>query len=431
MPKVEIISTVLDKIRHFLSANWDGRSPLLLGYSGGPDSKALLYGLLEAGCRAIHLAHADHGWRAESAEEAETLRNEAANLGVPFHSASLHLPPGNKEAVSRNARLAFFRSLFEKIPFQALLLAHHAGDAAETALKRALEGANLPFLGGMAPVSSIEGMAVWRPLLSEKKEALSRFLLERKLAPLIDPTNFDPAYLRARMRLEILPQLSKIFGKEAGENLALLGQRAVELRDYLEMRTGGRTLRPGPWGRFGSVEGLERIEARYLLQKWAAAEKISMPRGILEPALDALLSKRPNCKISRRVTLDRGRIFFLSESSPSPGALPLTLAEGDWEWGGWRIRVRKACGEERQCGWEEVWSGSFSILVPEGSLEMPRAGTSLRHDWNAAKVPAFFRGLAPIIRTASGKEREFLTGKRWTLSEPAYTLIISTRCIPN
>src|SRR5579862_4351474 len=122
------------RLSEFLAKHWDGVSPLLLGYSGGPDSKALLYALLEAGCRSsLHLAHVDHGWRSESGEEAAELEKEARGLGLPFHMTRLNLA-ANKEAASREARLKFFQALFAKIPFQALLLAHQAGDAAETAL---------------------------------------------------------------------------------------------------------------------------------------------------------------------------------------------------------------------------------------------------------------------------------------------------------
>ena len=326
-----IISHMLKCVADFLKSHWDGHSPLLLGYSGGPDSKALLYALLESGCRALHLAHVDHGWRPESAKEALELEQEAKRLGLPFHSVRLNLPSHvNKEAASREARLAFFRSLFEKVPFQALLLAHQAGDVAETALKRMLEGAHLPFLGGMEPVSHIRGMFVWRPLYSTKKSEIFSFLQHKRLEPLVDPTNSDPVYLRARTRQEILPFLAQTFGKEVSDNLHLLSCRAAEFRSYLEKKTEHCAPERGPWGLFLSIAGLERLEARYLLQKWADQEKIRLPRTHLEAALDAAFSKIPNRRIASRIWIDRGLVFFLSSSPPSGGREPLPLLPGSW-----------------------------------------------------------------------------------------------------
>lgn len=143
--------------KEFLFVHWDRKKPLLLGYSGGPDSKALLYALLECDARP-HLAHVDHGWREESRAEAEECRAEAIKLGLPFHTIRLDIP--KKEDAARIARFSFFQSLYRTGPFQALLLAHQADDLAETVLKRTLEGAHLAFLGGMEAASRQFGMAV-------------------------------------------------------------------------------------------------------------------------------------------------------------------------------------------------------------------------------------------------------------------------------
>ena len=282
---------LIKRAKEFIEERHDRSSPLLLGYSGGPDSKALLYALLDCGID-LHLAHVDHGWREESRCEAAQLRREAEELGLPFHTIRLEsIPTKNVEGHARAMRLAFFKTLFGKIGFQALLLAHHCDDLAETALKRIFEGAHLPFLGGMATVAEIEGMAVWRPFLGVKKEAIWGYLDKNRLEPLIDRTNRDPKYLRNRLRHEIIPYLSEQFGKEVAGNLSLLGERAAELKEYLDGRVeaawSGR--RMAPWGFSVNTDGLERIEARHLLQKG-----VRFSRDLLEQCLDALLGKKKN-----------------------------------------------------------------------------------------------------------------------------------------
>jgi len=425
---------MLKDVGEFLTSHWDGHRPLLLGYSGGSDSKALLYALLEAGCKRLHLAHIDHAWRPESEREASELQQEAKSLRLPFHTIRLTLPPNaNKEAASREARLAFFRSLFEAYPFQALLLAHHAGDAAETALKRVLEGAHLPFLGGMEPIGHLHGMNIWRPLFSVAKEEISAFLEFKNLKPLIDPTNSDPAYLRARMRSEILPSLARLFGKEISDNLLLLSQRAAELKAYLETKTAIHAPRRGPWGLFGHVGNLERMEARYLLQKWMDIEKIRLPRTLLEAVLDAARSNLPNRRIAPRIFVDRGHVFFLSIAQPSWGTGHLRLQPGSWKWGEWTIEVReeeRPVFEEREIGWKDVWSGRFTVQAPPGQLSMPTAGMRLRHLWNERKVPAFFRYRVPIVLNERGEAVEFLTGKNLHEIGSHFMLVISSHSMP-
>ena len=256
-------------VKKFIEANaYDPHLPLLLAYSGGPDSKALLYGLLEAGYKP-HLAHVDHGWREESRLESQILAKEAASLGLPFYATRLGSQPDkNKEDCAREARLAFFQSLHQQAPFQALLFAHHADDLAETALKRIFEGAHLSFLGGMPPVCNLMGMKVWRPLLTVRKKELTAFLSNRAMIGFQDSTNDDPRFLRARLRQTLLPDLSASFGKEIVSNLVLLSDRAYELKEYLDRKVTSIPRLEGEWGVAFNFNGVERLEARHLLKRY-------------------------------------------------------------------------------------------------------------------------------------------------------------------
>ncbi len=290
----------------FLSVHWDQKSPLLLGYSGGPDSKALLYSLLENGVKP-HLAHVDHGWREESREEAEVLRRESVDLGCPFFTVRLNLP--KKEDEARKGRIEFFRSLFPA--YQAVLLAHQAEDLAETVLKRILEGAHLSYLSGMQPVSNQYGMTLWRPFLNIRRRDILQFLEERSLIPIIDSSNEDPAYLRSRMRSEIFPFLNETFGKETVENLTLLSERAVELKKYLDQQVESVKVEKGPWGILVNLGSLERIEQRHLIQKIAREESIPFSREELETILNWVEEGRERVK-TKKILVDKGRIFFFS-----------------------------------------------------------------------------------------------------------------------
>ena len=61
---------LLDQIKTFLEKRAPFKGPLILGYSGGFDSKALLYLLLKIQKQKafkfeLVLAHLDHSWRKE------------------------------------------------------------------------------------------------------------------------------------------------------------------------------------------------------------------------------------------------------------------------------------------------------------------------------------------------------------------------------
>ena len=425
---------MLKELIHFLHLQWDKKTPLLLGYSGGPDSKALLYGLLDAGCRALHLAHVDHGWRAESAEEARRLQSEAQTLGLPFHSIRL-TPPlgGNQEAAARDERLAFFRSLCTSHgPFQAVLLAHHSDDVAETVLKRVLEGAHLPFLGGMDPISDVKGVRLWRPLLSVKRKKILAFLEEKNLVGFEDASNFNPAYLRARMRSNILPMLSEHFGKEVSGNLALLSQRCFEYRDYLDRKIASCTGSAGPWGVFYAISHLERIEARHLLQNKGRQFGLRWSRGSLEMILDAALSKLPNVQFSPSIFIDRGLVFFLSSSVPKPGSFPLELSLGEHRWGDWVVNVSFADDSLPSLHWKTVWSGEFSVNAPQGTIALPTAGNSFGKQWNLRKIPVFLRNQVPVLWKNGVAVQEFLGAAKFRQdvfrSDPLFKLSFSMAC---
>lgn len=294
-------------IQQLLCVHWDRQKPLLLGYSGGPDSKALLYALLECGVRPA-LAHVDHGWRPESGEEALLLQEEAKRLGLPFFLKRLE-PKEYSEDEARRGRYAFFSEIAPE--YAALLLAHQADDLAETVLKRIFEGANLVHLGGMQQVSSQYGICVWRPFLQIKRTEILAFLQERSLSALEDRSNYDPTYLRARMRQEIFPFLQNCFGKEIVDNLSLLSQRAFELKEYLDRRLEKVPIQKGPWGTLVDLKGLEPIEQQHVLQSL-----VRLNRNQLHTILTWIEKGEVHKVLSlkrEKILVDKSRVWVFSD----------------------------------------------------------------------------------------------------------------------
>ncbi len=183
---------------------------VLVGLSGGADSVALACLLNDVG-RDVTCVHVHHGLRGESADGDETFvrrlcEENGWNL-VCFHACP---PPNAGEAWARDVRYAFFRQAMEQTGCEALLLAHHQDDQAETLLMHLLRGTGLSGLTAMLPDAVIGGIRVMRPLLEISRRELQQYLLSRGQSWREDESNQDTRYLRNRLRLEVMPLLESM-----------------------------------------------------------------------------------------------------------------------------------------------------------------------------------------------------------------------------
>lgn len=190
-------------------------SSLLLAVSGGPDSLALLR--LAALWRAqgapvhIHVATVDHGLRPEAAAEAEQVGRWSAALGLP-HRILRWQGDKPRADLQQKAREARYRLLFahaREIGAQAVAVAHHADDQAETLLMRLARGSGPAGLAAMAPAQKFGENLLLRPLLGLRKQQLIDFCRAEGQEFFEDPSNGDPRFERARWRAAA-PELTRL-----------------------------------------------------------------------------------------------------------------------------------------------------------------------------------------------------------------------------
>ena len=107
--------------------------------------------------------------------------------------------------------------------------AHHADDLAETLLWRIFTGAAQTHGGGIAFHHGIE----LRPLLKIRKKELKAYLDEVKESYVEDATNFSDRFMRARMRVSLMPEAEKLFPKMVDHlvELALNAQDQMRNKD--------------------------------------------------------------------------------------------------------------------------------------------------------------------------------------------------------
>ncbi|GAB4490588.1 MAG: tRNA lysidine(34) synthetase TilS [Anaerolineales bacterium] len=191
--------------------------PLVLAaVSGGADSLALLYFLRESGARLI-VAHYNHQLRPDADEDEAFVREIAAALGLPFVCDSRDVAvfaEQNRLSLEEAARQLRYRFLFRaarQAGAESIATGHTADDQAETVLMHFLRGAALPGLTGMSARTLLPAfdpeIPLWRPLLGWTRAQTEAFCRARGLAYRIDSSNSDSAYLRNRLRHELLPLL--------------------------------------------------------------------------------------------------------------------------------------------------------------------------------------------------------------------------------
>lgn len=193
---------------------------LLIGLSGGADSVALLLLLLDSGAE-VAAVHVNHGLRSEASDGDEAfVRELCARLHVPLLTFRACPPENPGEGWAREVRYGFFRQAMRETGADALVLAHHRDDQAETLLLHLLRGAGLTGLAGMAADSEMDGMRILRPLLAYSREELRAYLKEKNQPWREDASNGDTRYLRNALRRDVLPVLERL-APGAAERMAV------------------------------------------------------------------------------------------------------------------------------------------------------------------------------------------------------------------
>ncbi len=189
----------------------DRGDTLLIAFSGGPDSTALLAaaaGFARPRKLGLLAAHLDHGLDEGSSDRAARAADLADRIGVPLicERASPDdedLRRRGLEDWARRARYGFLERVRRQRDARYVATAHHRGDQIETVLLRVLMGSGLAGLGAIEPRRG----SVVRPLLCARREQLERELARAGLTPVDDPTNRDGRRPRTLVRERLVPAL--------------------------------------------------------------------------------------------------------------------------------------------------------------------------------------------------------------------------------
>lgn len=289
--------------------------PVVVGFSGGADSVALLALAAEAGLDPVAV-HVDHGLRAGSDADAEAATAIAARLGVRGIVVEVDVAAGsNLEARARAARYEALEAVRVAEGASAVLTGHTMDDQAETVVLNLLRGSGSAGLAGMAARRG----ALARPLLGLRRSETAGICLRLGIEPLADPMNQDPAYRRVRVRRELLPALDDVADRDVVPVLArqarilrlesaFLDRLAAEAAAAVASGDGGLSA--------GGLAAVEPVVARRVVRSWLGPPPPS--EAEVERVLAVARGEARATEIAggRRVGRSRGRLAVRGPDAP-------------------------------------------------------------------------------------------------------------------
>lgn len=186
---------------------------VVVGFSGGADSTALLH-CLAVRCKipvvACHVNHMLRGRESECDEEA--ARSFCQTYGIPLEVRRIDVGKMAKEEkagveeTGRKVRYAFFEEVRRQYDAALIATAHTLSDQVETVLFRLVRGSGMK---GLCGIPARRGNVV-RPLLSVTRVEVEAYCQEYNLPFVTDSSNADCRYARNQIRNVVLPALTQI-----------------------------------------------------------------------------------------------------------------------------------------------------------------------------------------------------------------------------
>jgi tRNA(Ile)-lysidine synthase len=189
---------------------------VLLGISGGIDSTALLFVLLEIQKTIdfeLGLAHINHMLRSKESERDERfVKKLAGRLRLPLYIKRVDIKKIAVEKglsiqhAGREARYHFFNEVITQYGYDKIAIAHNLDDQIETMLLRALKGTGLRGLSAI-PIKRNE---IIRPFLNTYRTDISVYASHHSMLFVEDSSNDKIVYERNFLRKEIFPVMEKL-----------------------------------------------------------------------------------------------------------------------------------------------------------------------------------------------------------------------------
>lgn len=364
-----IEANILETITAYSKTEVPRSNLYVVAVSGGPDSVALLLGLVALQSRLgikLHVAHYNHNLRSNSSYDAEFVTELARGIGIPSTIGTAteedykRLKNLSPEAAARELRYAFLGHIAQKLGTTSIVIGHTADDQAETVLLHLVRGSATRGLAGMATkrnfVHNGTTLTLLRPLLNLTHAETIAYCKQSGIPPITDPTNSDTGIPRNRLRLEIIPKLSTLNPKI---NLALrrLAYGVSIDMDYIDIQTDAiweKAVSVKPDGVLIDTSILESTHPaliRNLLRRAyisVQGTEIGLEQVHIEEMAEKVTSHAGTClSLPGKLTIEYQRhTAWLSKNVPFPCPLPALakkydlIVPGRTDLDGWIVHAR-------------------------------------------------------------------------------------------
>jgi len=396
---------------------------LIVGYSGGADSTALLHvmaalaGRRGSGVRDVVAVHVHHGLSRHADAWLAHCEQQAQSLGVRF--VARHVMPARAgrgiEAAARTARYEALADAAAELRADAVCVAQHRDDRIETFLIQWLRGAGPEGLAAFAPVRRFGadgGPLLLRPFIDVARADIDAYVQRHGLPFIEDNSNEDRALLRNALRLDVLPRLDALrpgFRVAAARSVELVAEAAEALRsfaaqDLAQCQDGA----PPGMLRLDALALLPAARQAWALRAWLATHGVEAPsRARLLEMLAQVRDARSDARLllrvgDREVRRHRGLLLLKdADASPRNAESFRWSGEDEIELPAWRgvLRFVRTTGE----GFDAAW------LAAEPLEARPRAGgerfkpsasrpsRTLKRLYQDAGIAEFDRGALPLL----------------------------------
>ena len=302
---------------------------ILVSFSGGPDSTALLYNLnklkkeLKINLTACYI---NHNIRPKAAKnEIKFCRDFCNKFNIPFIIAEADIPKYAKEQklsieeAGRNFRKTILQKIARDNNCNKIALGHHLDDTIETILFRLFRGTGP---GGLGPIKPISNQFI-RPLFNIPKSDIVTFLKKNKINYMLDRSNLESDFSRNYIRNKIIPVIEKHFGqkyKSSIENFIkiilaednFLGDiSAREAKKVCSITPGGKIV--VDLNKFGAYDiSIRRRMVKLLIEKMKripGAGNFEQIKRVIELSQGRM--KASDLDLNLRVVRDKENLIFL------------------------------------------------------------------------------------------------------------------------
>lgn len=212
--------------------------PLLVGFSAGADSTALLLACANKWPGQVKAVHIHHGLQEAADDFVVQAQQFCEQHHIPLHVVYLNAKHGSgqsPEEVARRKRYAAIDEAVQALEVASVALAQHQDDQIETFVLALSRGAGLPGLSAMpmqwtrpsfknsSPQDSQQALnpdltsqnpiqvPFYRPLLKTSKQAILQYLEQHNASFIEDPSNTDTQFTRNKIRHCVSPALERAF----------------------------------------------------------------------------------------------------------------------------------------------------------------------------------------------------------------------------